>query len=50
MTNIIISGINGRMGRAIEALCKNSDKFTVVGGTDAILGVPHKFPTAQNIF
>ena len=38
------------MGRAIEALCKNSDKFTVVGGTDAILGVPHEFPTAQNIF
>ncbi len=49
MTNIIISGINGRMGRAIEAMCTESNKFTIVGGVDANLGVPHPFPTASFI-
>ncbi len=44
MTNIIVSGINGRMGRAIEEMCKANDKFTIVAGLDVNLGVPHEFP------
>ena len=49
MVNIIVSGINGRMGRAIEEMCKNSDKFTIVAGVDVNLGVPHEFPTVSDI-
>ncbi|MBQ7400184.1 MAG: 4-hydroxy-tetrahydrodipicolinate reductase [Clostridia bacterium] len=49
MVNIIVSGINGRMGRAIEAMCKNSDKYTIVAGVDVNLGIPHEFPTVSDI-
>lgn len=49
MTNIIVSGINGRMGRAIEEMCKGSDRFTIVAGLDINLGVPHEFPTVQSV-
>ena len=49
MVNIIVSGINGRMGRAIEEMCKNSDKYTIVAGVDVNLGIPHEFPTVSDI-
>ena len=49
MTNIIVSGINGRMGRAIETMCKDSEKFTIVGGVDVNLGVPHEFPVVSDV-
>lgn len=49
MTNIIVSGINGRMGRAIEAMCKGSDKYTIVAGLDVNLGIPHEFPVVSNV-
>lgn len=49
MVNIIVSGINGRMGRAIEEMCKNSDKHTIVAGVDVNLGIPHEFPTVSDI-
>lgn len=49
MTNIIVSGINGRMGRAIEEMCKGSDKFTIIGGVDINLGVPHEFPVVSDV-
>ena len=49
MINIIVSGINGRMGRAIEEMCKNSDKYTIVAGVDVNLGVPHEFPTVSDV-
>ena len=49
MVNIVVSGINGRMGRAIEAMCKNSDKYTIVAGVDVNLGIPHEFPTVSDI-
>lgn len=45
MTRIIMSGINGRMGRAIEEMCKNSLEYEIVSGIDVSLGVPHAFPT-----
>ena len=48
MVNIIVSGINGRMGRAIEEMCKGSDKYTIVAGLDINLGVPHEFPTVSS--
>lgn len=46
MVKIIVSGINGRMGRAIEDMCKNSEKYAIVAGLDVNLGVPHGFPVA----
>lgn len=49
MVNIIVSGINGRMGRAIEEMCKASDKYTIIGGVDVTLGIPHEFPTVSDI-
>lgn len=49
MTNIIVSGINGRMGRAIEEMCGTSEKFTIVGGVDINLGIPHEFPVVSDI-
>ena len=49
MTNIIVCGINGRMGKAIEDYCKNSTEYTVVAGVDVNLGVPHAFPTVSSI-
>ena len=49
MTNIIVCGINGRMGKAIEEYCKKSDLYTIVAGVDVNLGIPHEFPTASSI-
>lgn len=48
MTSIIMSGINGRMGKAIEELCLADDTVEIVAGIDINLGVPHKFPTVSN--
>ncbi len=50
MTRIIVSGINGRMGRAIEEMCKASAEYEIVSGIDANLGVPHSFPTVSDPF
>ena len=49
MVNIIVCGINGRMGKAIEDYCKKSDIYTIVAGVDVNLGIPHEFPTAGSI-
>lgn len=48
MTRIIISGINGRMGKALEQMCENSDEFEIVSGIDLNLGIPHTFPTVSS--
>lgn len=45
MLNIIVSGINGRMGKAIEELCLSDENLQIIAGIDINLGVPHKFPT-----
>ena len=49
MVKIIISGINGRMGRAIEQMCESDDRYEIVAGIDINLGVPHGFPTVQSV-
>ena len=49
MTDIIVSGINGRMGKAIEQMCQNGEGFRIVAGVDVNLGVPHEFPTVSDI-
>ncbi len=49
MVDIIVSGINGRMGRAIEQMCSGSEKFRIVAGVDISLGIPHEFPTVSDI-
>lgn len=49
MVKIIISGINGRMGRAIEQMCLADDRYEIVAGIDINLGVPHGFPTVQSV-
>lgn len=50
MIKVIVSGINGRMGKAIEELCAASEDIQIVGGVDINLGVPHKFPTVSDPF
>ncbi len=49
MVNIIVSGINGRMGKAIEEMCSGSEKYRIVAGLDINLGVPHCFPTVSSV-
>lgn len=48
MTSIIMSGINGRMGKAIEELCMVDESVEIVAGIDINLGIPHKFPTVSS--
>lgn len=48
MINVIISGINGRMGKAVEEICMSDENVEIIGGIDINLGVPHKFPTVSN--
>jgi len=48
MTKIIMSGINGRMGKAIEEMCREDDNYEIVSGIDVNLGVPHQFPTVSD--
>ena len=47
MINIVVSGINGRMGKAIEELCLLDNEVEIVAGIDINLGIPHKFPTVS---
>ena len=50
MVNVIVSGINGRMGRAIEQMCKlDGSKVQIIAGVDVNLGIPHEFPTVSDI-
>lgn len=47
MKKIILSGCNGRMGRAITALCKNDPDAEIVAGFD-VLGQTDEFPVYSN--
>ena len=48
MLKIIMSGINGRMGKAVEELCEADESVVIVGGVDINLGIPHRFPTVND--
>ncbi len=37
------------MGRAIEEMCKKSDKYEIAAGIDINLGIPHEFPTVHSV-
>lgn len=50
MLKILISGVNGRMGKAVESACAQDKAVCAVGGIDIALGVPHEFPTADDPF
>jgi len=50
MTRIILSGVNGRMGKAIEGLCEASNDFEICAGVDVSLGIAHRFPTVEKPF
>jgi 4-hydroxy-tetrahydrodipicolinate reductase len=50
MVRLIISGINGKMGKVLETMCENTDSVEIIGGIDINLGVPHKFPTVSDPF
>lgn len=50
MLNVIISGINGRMGKAVESACNADRDVCIVGGLDVSLGTAHDFPTADDPF
>ena len=49
MTRIIMYGINGRMGKAIEQMCENSNEYLICAGVDINCGIPHRFPTVEDI-
>ena len=45
MVNLVISGCNGRMGRAVEALCREDGGVTVTAGFDPLgQGEQRPFP------
>lgn len=44
MINLILSGCNGRMGQAIAALAKDSEKYRIVAGFDASTERNKDFP------
>ncbi len=50
MLKILISGVNGRMGKAVENACAQDEAVCAVGGIDISLGIPHEFPTADEPF
>lgn len=50
MIKVLISGVNGRMGKAVETLCNADQDVEIVGGIDISLGVAHPFPTANDAF
>ena len=48
MVNIIVCGINGRMGKAIEELCLHDDSVEIVAGIDIIDDSTLGFPVFGN--
>ena len=49
MTNIIISGCNGKMGKVIESIIAARDNATVVAGVDFFDQPNDKFPVYKTI-
>lgn len=49
MTNIILHGCNGRIGRAITNLIKAEENATIVAGVDQFLDTPNDYPVFKNI-
>lgn len=50
MLKVIMSGINGRMGKAVEELCEADENAEIIAGIDINLGIPHRFPTVSDPF
>lgn len=44
MVRLIISGCNGRMGRAVEAICSAEPEFEIVAGIDLLGAGDREFP------
>lgn len=44
MVQILVHGVNGKMGQAITSLAEENEAVRVVCGVDAYLGVEHVFP------
>lgn len=49
MTQIILHGCNGKIGRAITRLIKEQDDIEIVAGIDPYLDVPNHYPVFANI-
>ncbi len=49
MTNIILLGCNGRMGRMIESMADEDDGVNIVAGIDKVNGGDGKYPVFSNI-
>lgn len=50
MINIILNGCNGKMGRAITDLVKDSDDFKIVAGFDINNNIDNDYPVFCDIF
>ncbi len=50
MLKVIMSGINGRMGKAVEEICEADGNAEIIAGIDINLGIPHRFPTVSDPF
>ena len=48
MTTILLSGCNGRMGRAIIALCQNEPELEIIAGFDVLGQSGEAFPVFSN--
>lgn len=49
MTNIILNGCNGRMGRVITALAEADDNFKIAAGLDINDSMPNTYPVYTDI-
>lgn len=49
MIKIILSGCNGRMGRAISDICAKNDDMTIVAGVDLNTASPFGYPVYDSI-
>lgn len=49
MTNVIMHGCNGKMGRVITNLIENDDNIQIVAGIDAYTGVANEYPVFSSI-
>lgn len=49
MVNIFLNGCCGRMGKVIVDLCKNSDEYKIVAGSDIVTNPDYKFPVYTSV-
>ena len=49
MTDVIMNGCNGHMGRTITSIVENTDDVRIVAGIDKFSGIPNSYPVFEDI-